>query len=187
MNRLAVCCISILLLLSCGGRPNQRDTNPTWKQKAEYDALAQQMVQSVAYIGEPLKDLNDEQLAAVAALVVMTRVVAQSEGAEAISSSSLVEGFWAEIVEICPPMPKRIQRELGGCFDEELAYAQSMSRCLDEGKTEEECEREAAGELSAAVMCRMEQIEELKGFIWRIPGRRWPPGPFPWPVETGPE
>lgn len=183
MNRLSVLvgCASSVFLLSCNGQ-ERPDATPDYAQaKAQYDTLAKQMVQSLAYIGEPLKDLTDEQMASVAALLAMTRVAAQSEGLEAVASASLSEGFWVELPEICPPMPEVIQLKLGGCLGEELAYATAMARCEDEGKSEDECEREAAPELSAAVMCRMRQIEEMRGIIGRIPGRRWPPDPFPWP------
>jgi cell division protein ZapA (FtsZ GTPase activity inhibitor) len=177
-----VCCAVLVSLLSCNGQ----ETPSFTKAKAEYDALAKQMVQSVAYMGEPLKSLNDEQLAAVAALLVMTRLAAQSEGIEALASADLSEGFWVEVPEICPPMPSAIQRKLGGCLDEELAYAMSMAGCLADGKSEDECERDAAGEAAAAAMCRMRQVEEMRRIIGRIPGRQWPPGPFPWPVAAGP-
>ncbi len=183
MKRLCVlvCCASILFLFSCTEQEGRERPASLEKVKAQYDSLAKRMVQSMAYVGEPLKDLTDEQLAAVAALIVMTRVASLNEGIEAIKSTSLSEGFWVELPEICPPMPESIQLELGGCLDEELAYAEAMSKCRDEGKSEEECDRETAGELSAAVMCRMRQIEEMKRIIEHIPGRWWPPSPFPWP------
>ncbi len=180
MNRfnVLVCCTFVLFLFSCTGRGNQGPPPSVAKQKAEYDALAKQMVQSVAYIGEPLKDLTDEQLASVTALLVMTRVAAQSEGIEAIASTSIAETFWTEVSKIYPPMPK-VHSLLIGCLEEQIAYA----ACRAKGGTEEECGPEAAAEIT----CLMKQFEELKGFIWRIPGRQWPPRPFPWPVATGSE
>jgi len=179
MNRLKLIawCTTTIFPLSCNGQegPNAAYT----KAKAEYDALAKGMVQSVAYIGEPLKGLTDEQQASVAALLVMTRMATRTEGISATATP--LEGFWVEVPGICPPMPGGLDKTFGDCFDQEIAYAQSMARCLDEGKSEAECERESAGDLSAAVICQMGQIEKMKGIIERIQGRKWPPGPFPWP------
>ncbi len=179
MNRinLIVCCASVFFLQSCYVQKS-RDTITIQK---EYDERAKQMVRSMAYVGEPLNELTDDEMEAVAALLVMTRLASQSEDA----SPSLSGGFWVELQKICPPIPRAIQHKLGGCLDESIAYATSMARCLDEGKSEGECERESGGELSAHAYCQLRQLEEMEGIIRNIGERKWPPGPFPWPVESG--
>ncbi len=179
MKKHLIICLAAAALIVAGGPGTTAESLS--KAKAEYEALAKRTAQSVAYIGEPLKNLTDEQLASVAALLVMARVAAQSEGIDAKVGASFSKGFWVEVPEFCPPMPKGIERQLKGCGAKELAYAVAMSKCLEE-KDESWCERENAGKLSAAVMCTMEQIEKMKGIIQAIGGRRWPPGPFPWPV-----
>ena len=96
MSRLrVVACFTLsLLLVACSEQEVSETTvEAAGKAKAKYDALAEGMVQSVAYVGTPLKDLTKEQMAAVAALLLMTRVAAQSHGIESISSVSLSEGF----------------------------------------------------------------------------------------------
>jgi hypothetical protein len=177
---LLVYCVAGAFLLSCEAQQVSGRPEAYRKAKAEYDGLANRVVQSVATVGGPLKDLTDEQMASVAALLVMTRVAARSEGIISRVSTSL-DGFWVELPEICPPMPKPIEFKLGGCLDEEIAYATAMAKCKDEGKSDDECDKETAAEATAAVLCHMRQLEELGGIIGRIPGRQWPPDPFPWP------
>ncbi len=184
MKRLTVltCCASSLLLLSCGEQRVPAETlEAAQTARLQYDSLAQQVARSLAFVGQPLRDLNDEQMASVAALLVMTRVAAQTER---LAGGALAESFWAEVPEICPPLPQ-VDLQLGDCLDAHIAYASAMARCLDEGKTEDQCDRETAGEMSATVICEMRKIEEMKEIIGRIPGRDWPPGPFPWPIEPG--
>jgi hypothetical protein len=184
MTRLsAVACGALgLLALSCGGQEVPEETvEAAQTAQAEFDALAKQVAQSVAAVGQPLRTLNEDQMASVAALLVMTRAVAQSEQ---LGSSVLGEAVWGGLTGICPPLPEGDLR-LGSCMDEHIAYASAMARCEEDGKTEQECDRETAGEMQATVMCEMGRIEELRQAIGRIPGRRWPPGPFPWPIDPG--
>ena len=152
------------------------------KAKAEYDALAENAVQSLAYIGKPLKKLTDEQMASVAALLVMTRQATLSEGLNGGPGAGFAKMFWGEVRGICPPTPK-FELTRGGCLDEEIAYAQGMARCEAEGRSREDCERENAGPASAALTCHMRAIEEMRGLILEIAGRKWPPRPFPWPEQ----
>lgn len=146
--------------------------------QARYDSLAVQFRQTLRFVGEPLKGLTEEQQASVAALVLMTRVATEQQ----LVGGTLLEGFWTDVPEFCPPL-RSVTFSRGGCLDAEIAYASSMPRCLDEGRSEAQCEREAAGDLGAAVSCKMREIEALAGVIGRIPGRQWPPRPFPWPIE----
>lgn len=189
MNRftISICCTFALFLFSCTGHQNQGPPPSVAKQKAEYDVLAKQMVQSVAYIGEPLKDMTDEQMASVAALLVMTRTVTQAEGIETIAGSGIAEAFWTEVSKIYPPgkgpKPRTCNLAGGGCFDADIAYLSCLVSRVDK-TTEKECWPESA----AANACHMKQFEELRECIKRdIPGRQWPDQPFPWSVRTGPE
>ena len=75
-----------------------------------------------------------------------------------------------------------IGQHFGDYRDHELAYGVAMARCLEEGKSEVECEKESYGDLTRAVLCHMQEIEDLSGIIIEIPGRDWPPDPIPWPI-----
>jgi hypothetical protein len=85
--------------------------------------------------------------------------------------------------DICPPL-RSVSFARGGCLDAEIAYASAMARCNADGKSAAECDRETAPELAAAVACQLEAVQQLPRVIGRIPGRTWPPRPFPWPVES---
>lgn len=166
------------------GTHTKAGASPT-KALAQYDGAGLKMAQSVRAVALPLEGLSREQQAAVAALVVMSRVVGQHESARSLAASSFGRRLWSEVSTICPA-PARIQFPRGGCLDAEIAYATAMARCLaEEGKTESDCDRQAGPEGAAAVMCHMREIEDLAGIIRTIPGGRWGLGPFPWP-QPGP-
>lgn len=187
MNRLSilVCWGISVALLACTAEQRPDVLEQAAQAREQYDSFAKQMVHSVQYIGGPLKDLNEEQMASLGALLMITRVVAQSEAFGLLTEPTVGE-FWTEVDGICPPMPQAPEFRYGNCLDEGIAYASAMQRCLDEGKAEAECERLAAPQLAAAVVCEMRKLEEMRGVIGGIPGRRWPPGPFPWPEAGGP-
>ena len=170
------CCAAITLASSQSVAGEDQKT----KAHARYDLAKRQMTKSVASIGAPLKKLPREQMASLAAILVITRVVAQSDMSKITAGS---EAFWRELDELCPPLPNAPEFKYGDCLDETIAYATAMQQCINKGKAEEQCDREEAGSGSAVVMCRMKQLEDMRGAINRIPGRDWPPGPFPWPVS----
>jgi hypothetical protein len=201
LSKIIMCVLPAVFLTSCVTQKAGKKPTDLMKVKAEYDSLAKKMVESVTYIGEPLKGLNEEQLASVAALLVMTRVATQNEGIKAITSTTLSERFWVEVLEICPPTPKDIGSKLPGCLGLELESSESMATCMNskcreyesepekcdelKWKYERICEKENAGKLTEAVQCRMEEIEKMRGILQRISGRKLPPGPFPWPELEG--
>lgn len=147
----------------------------------KYDSLTTNLAKSIAFIGKPLKNLNEEQAASLAALLVVTRQAALMEGYPTKTTDKFSGLFWTEIQNICPPL-KKFEIDRGGCIDEHIAYASAMASCLaEEGKTEEDCERENWPEGAAVTDCIMHEMEKMKGLIGKIGGRVWPPKPFPWP------
>lgn len=70
------------------------------------------------------------------------------------------------------------------CMDESISYASGMARCLNEGKSEDQCDRENAESASAEVACWMREMENYRNWIvelLRLPLPS-PPGPIP-PVD----
>ena len=67
------------------------------------------------------------------------------------------------------------------CLDESISYASGMARCLDEGKSEAQCERENAGAASAEVACWMREMEGYRKWIVEL--IRFPLPPLPGPVS----
>lgn len=171
-----------LTLFACyEGQSEPQDDAEFLKVSAAYEEASGNLIQSLDYIKQPLGTLDREQRAAVAALVMMTRVAAQQQSLGA-KDSTLIDKMWVEIPDFCPPIPEVSMNLFGDCRDQEMAYATSMARCLEDGdKSEADCEKESYGDLTAAVMCRMQEIEALAGVIREIPGRDWPPSPIPWP------
>ncbi len=174
------------LLGGCGDRGREQQSPEAMadfrRAAGQYDSVGGQFLQSLRLIGKPLKGLTEEQHASVAALLLVTRVVTEQQLTQQLAGGTLLESFWTDLPEVCPPL-RSITLTRGGCLDEDIAYVSALARCHDEGKSEDECEREAAPEAAAAVTCHMRQIEALAGIIRNIQGKRWPPGPFPWPIQ----
>lgn len=183
MRNLFIAMMMCMIVFSCNENQNSKPTeSEVAKVRAAYDNLSTKMIKSLAYIQEPLSKLTDEQKASVAALLLITRIAAQQQVVAGITKTELLSKMWEEMPDLCPPLPENTLKRFGDCRDHELAYGVAMARCLDEGKSEAECEKESYGDLTAAVMCRMKEIEELPGIIGLIPGRDWPPHPIPWPI-----
>jgi hypothetical protein len=147
--------------------------------QADLERADRALIGGLRMVGEGLNGLTDEQMASVAALVAMTRVATQMEGPGTLEGA--MEGFWTELPELCPPLTTDTMKRFGDCRDHVTDYAIAMARCLDEGKSERECEKENYGSLEMAVRCRMKELEALNDLIELIPGRDWPNPPIPWP------
>jgi hypothetical protein len=188
MRSLPILSASLLMFLLAACQTDRRrhpseEAIAQYRQIAtEYDTLAGRLAQSVPYLGAPLKTLNKQQQASVAALLILVRTAAEEQTLRPSSSRGPLATIWAELPEICPPL-RSASFSRGDCFDAELAYASAMASCQREGKSDDECELLASPEAAAALSCKMKTLEKLAGIIGALPGRVWPPRPFPWPIE----
>jgi hypothetical protein len=182
LRRVLVAIVAACLSTTCRGAERPAATAEQLaalrQSRTQYDSLGGQFRQALKSVGEPLKRLTPEQQASVAALVLMTRVATEQQFAR----GKLLQGLWTDIPEFCPPL-RSVSFSRGGCLDAEIAYASAMAKCEADGKSEDACEQQAAPEAAAAVSCWMREIQALAGIIHQIPGRAWPPGPFPWPIQ----
>lgn len=132
-------------------------------------------------VGRGLRDLSDEQMASVAALITIARMASLMEGPATMKQA--MPETWRAMHEVCPPLPKVDLERFGDCRDFDADYGVGMARCLDEGRSESDCEKENYGALEQAAGCRMKEIAALGGLIEHIPGGDWPPSPIPWPED----
>lgn len=182
LRRLLIAIVAACLSATCRGaqRPaaSAEQLAALRQSRTQYDSLEGQFRQALKSVGEPLKRLSPEQQASVAALVLMTRVATEQQFAR----SKLLQGLWTDVPDFCPAL-RSVSFSRGGCLDAEIAYASAMAKCEADGKSEDECDRQTAPELAATVSCQMRELQALAGIIHGIPGRAWPPGPFPWPIQ----
>jgi hypothetical protein len=174
--------IAAVLSVSCKRESQKKVDNTSLLKESEssYNATHLKLIESIKFIAEPLQELNDEQMASVAALLHITRVIAHDEYTQN-KSRGITDQYWQEIRKVCSPLPI-LDLSKGGCLDVNIGYAVSMARCLEDGtKNIEECERESSGDLATVINCHMTQIEELPQIIRKIEGRDWQGHPFPWP------
>lgn len=98
MRWTVVAAISVAFLLTApqASRPKSSDPAPAARDVARYRALGHDTARSVAAIGAPLKTLTEEQMASVAALLVLTRVAAEGHLARSPEAVVLDE-VWKEL------------------------------------------------------------------------------------------
>lgn len=136
------------------------------------------MIKATSYLLEPLKTLNEEQVAAVVTLSLLTQGVTGAARALPKSGKDVVASFKKELVGICPELQRGIRSD--PCFDLEITYLSALKKCEDEGRREDEC-WEAYGWEDALVHCYMKKLENSKGTIRDILSKLKPPKPTPWP------
>jgi len=67
------------------------------------------------------------------------------------------------------------------CIDESISYASAVAGCVDEGKCEDECDRENAESASAEVACWIREMVNYRNWIVELLRFPLPPRPDPIP------
>jgi len=128
---------------------------------------------------EPLKELNEYQIAALVTLGYSMRVIMLAGRPATKIPEGILARFKEVVDEVCPPLGKLVIPK-DPCFEATVSYLSALAKCDAEGRTEDEC-WEAWGPGFQAVTCIMEELEEMRGKLADIFGRLKPPRPFPWP------
>ncbi|MFW9855004.1 MAG: hypothetical protein ACFFFG_08075 [Candidatus Thorarchaeota archaeon] len=130
---------------------------------------------------EPLKELNETQIAAIVTLGYSMRVIFLAGRPTANLSQEILTDFKEVIDETCPPLGK-VSLAKDPCLEATISYVAALAKCEaeDPPRSEEEC-FEAWGAGAEAVMCTMKELEEMKERLADIFGRLRPPRPIPWP------
>ena len=147
--------------------------------------LTEELEKFVAATGrllEPLKSLDEKQMAAVATLSYLMQGVIQ-----AVPQVDITSRFGEELAAISP-MLDTYAHVILACWDEHSAYATKMQECEEAKKkgdlTHPSC-REASYWEGKALDCTAAQLEKLKGIIeelWRgLPEPPWPESEPIWP------
>lgn len=173
----AVLVFAILMVFV--GTPSAAPAQTAVKEsRANRDQAVRELLKEVAPLTKALSGLDQNQRAAIVGLVAATKAVSSYQRSHNHPSQELIRRFDGLVEGLAPPAAKALGISgLGrGCLDESIAYAGSMSRCLKEGKTADECERQSAPEAAGEIACMMKQLEALMKQL-RVIGR----GPFPGP------
>jgi hypothetical protein len=158
------------------GNENRRELEEARQQLArELDSL----VKASGDLLEPLKGLDESQIAAVVTLGFAMRVVMLAGRPAAKIDRGILTQLEETIYEVCPPLGS-ISISRDPCLEASIQYAQALKECQDEGRDEDNCP-EAWGYGGQTVMCAMKEVEEMKRQIEDILGGMEPPRPFPWP------
>jgi len=128
---------------------------------------------------EPLKGLNDTQIAALVTLGYSMRVIMLAGRPTAKVDKVILSRFKEVVDEVCPPLGN-VAISKDPCFEATVSYLSALKKCEDDGRDEDEC-FEAWGPGGQAVMCTMKELENMRGQLADIFGRLKPPRPFPWP------
>lgn len=128
---------------------------------------------------EPLKELNEYQIAALVTLAYSMRVIMLARRPATKIPEGILARFKEVVDEYCPPL-RELAISKDPCLEATLSYIEALKKCQDEGLTEDDCP-DAWEHGGRAVMCTMKELEEMKGKLGDIFGGLKPPRPLPWP------
>ena len=169
---------------SLGGRNTQskRSISSFRKRQRVRDGVAR-LVKASGQLLEPLRGLNEEQVASSVILSVLTMGVMKARSSSVNLGDEPVRQLEVELGNISPGLSPVVDIERSFVFsslDESVACATALARCDADGRSEEEC-GEAWGPCSEESLCIMRALEGLRGRISEILGGLRPPRPFPGP------
>jgi len=144
----------------------------------------EQLVEATGYLLEPLKSLNEEQIAAVVTLGYLIQGVKVANYTAIKIGEDIILRFEKELSKVSPSLSD-LALDIGRitdrpCFDFEVAYLGALSKCEKEGQDEAHCP-EAIEPGANLAICTMKYIEKLKGRIAEILRGLKQPRPKPWP------
>ncbi|UCD16452.1 MAG: hypothetical protein JSV44_08270 [Candidatus Zixiibacteriota bacterium] len=181
---LTTCAIGVLVLGCTGTKVDQAELE---KAKAAYQDAStrlehelQVFAQATKEIMAPLQGLDEKEMAAVAALLVMRENMASMQAMDTELKDGFVKAVNSQLVVVSPSLAYTAGRASihGACLDESIAYASALANCEKEGKEEDECPQAwVAG--AAEIDCVMKALEGSRGFIVEIFGDLEPPLPIP--------
>ncbi|MCZ6690898.1 MAG: hypothetical protein O7H41_15000 [Planctomycetota bacterium] len=136
-------------------------------------------------IANSLKGLEEEELAAVAALVLVSERVGALQATRMGRELEIPGRFTAELQAVSPILGRASNSfvsALLACADEMIAYGVAMSACLEEHEDETECPDVWVADANL-MDCQMDQLMKTRVFVVDLFQKLEPPKPFPWPFE----
>lgn len=133
-----------------------------------------EIVKSSSTMLESLKELNDNQIAAVATFGFLMRFTTIARRPALKIEESILSHFEKVIDDLCPPL-KEISTSRDPCFEASIQYAIALQKCKDENNWNEDQCHDAWGYGAQAVMCTMKELQDMKGWSSDIFGRLEPP------------
>ena len=157
------------------------DMESLTKARQDINTEYKKFAKAAGQLLEPLKKIDDKQVAALATFGYLTRAIHLANRPSLSIDSGTLKQFTDLVDQICPPLGE-VSIAKDPCFEASVAYASALVSCRndDPPRDEDEC-FEAWGNGAQAVMCAMQDIENMKGVIGGFLGGIRPPQPFPWP------
>jgi uncharacterized small protein (DUF1192 family) len=149
----------------------------TYEQK-RLESAVRQIANNTGDLLEPFKRLKAEQRVAIAILGVLVQGISYLKRPALKIDDNIVQQFKSELDQIQPYLGSVVVAQ-DPCFESSVAYAAAVSKCEDEGRSEEEC-FEALGAQALSVQCMEERIASMKADIEDLLKSQEPPKPIPW-------
>ncbi len=163
------------------------------KSKKEYQQLQEarqrvrddvaRLIKATGQLLEPLRDLNEEQVASSVILSLLAMGVMKARSSSVNLGDEAVRQLEAELENISPGLSLVVDIErslMFACLDETIACAVALAQCEADGISEEEC-IESWGPCSREFLCIWGALKGLRVSISEILGGLKPPRPSPWP------
>jgi hypothetical protein len=137
-------------------------------------------------IVDSLKTLTAKQKNAVVALMALTRAAATYESRFMKKDDASLRALYGPLSQLSPAYraPGKFQSLLAGCFNVTASCLKAQKQCHDDGKKEDECDRDpkVLEPCANEAICVTNEFLKLHKEIPRILEGRdpWPPQPFPY-------
>lgn len=135
---------------------------------------------------DSLRTLTKEQKSAVVALMAITRAAAAYESRFMKKDDASLRALYGPLSQFSPAYkaPGKFQGFLNACFDATVSCLSARKKCLDDGKTPDQCDQDpkVLEPCANEAICFTNYFIKLHRGIPQILGGRdpWPPQPFPY-------
>ncbi len=179
------CLLSVSLLPGCD---RDTDTKPAPVDPAvieKRDDAIRQLVAETGSVLEPLKKLDQNEKNAVVALLALTKSVGKYENIALQRDDRIINAYYKELSDFSDNFSRvfDVKSFILSCFDATVSCLSARKECLDEGRSEDECDRDPRVLVPCAneAICITSQFLKIKKGIPDILGGRtpWPPQPKP--------
>lgn len=179
------CLLSVGLLSGCDRETNTKPApfDPAVIEKRD-DAI-RQLVAETGSVLEPLKKLDQNDKNAVVALLALTKSVGQYENTALHRDDKIINAYYKGLSDFSENFSRvfDVKSFILSCFDATVSCLSARKECLDEGKSENECDRDprVLAPCANEAICITKQFLKIKKGIPDILGGRtpWPPQPKP--------
>ncbi len=183
------CVMALLLFAGCNTKSEEGPKQPPHTAEPaaieKRDEAMRQLAGETKTVLQALKGLDAKEKDAVVALVALTKAVEKYEAMRLSKDATVVGAYYKDLSNYSDRfnLLAEFRSAIMGCFNASVSCLSARKKCLDEGRTEAQCDRDpkVIEPCANEAACIAGAFLKLKKGLPDILGGRnpWPPQPFP--------